>query len=81
MKWGMDIMGSLPMSPAQKCFLWVLMTYYSNWITTEAYASIKDKDVRMFMWKHIICQFSIPKEMVTNNDSQLISNEFQEFCE
>ena len=44
-KWGMDILGSLPMAPAQKYFLLALTDYYSNWITAEAYASIKDKDV------------------------------------
>ena len=81
MKWGMDIVGSLPMEPAQKRFLLVLTNYYSKRIMVEAYASIKDKDVQMFVWKHIICQFGIPKEIVTDNGSQFISKEFWEFCE
>ena len=51
---GMAIVGPLPMAPTQKRFWLVLMDYYSKWITTEAYASIKDKDVQMFVCKHII---------------------------
>ena len=81
MKWGMDIIGTLLIAPTQKCFLLVLTDYYSKWITVEAYASIKDKDVQMFMWNHIICQFNIPKEIVIGNGSQFFSNEFKEFCE
>ena len=68
-KWGMDIVGLLPMIPGHKHFLLALTDYYSKWITAEAYASIKDKDVRMLIWKHIICQFDIPKEIMIDNDS------------
>ena len=76
MKWGMDFVGPLPMAPAQKHILLALMDYYSKWIMTKAYRSIKDKDVQMFIWKHIICPFDILKETVADNGSQFISNEF-----
>ena len=72
----MEIVGSLPIVLAHNHFLLVLTDYYSKWITAAAYASSKDKDVQMFVWKHIICQYDIPKEIVTNHDSQFISNEF-----
>ena len=38
-------MDLLPMALVQKHFLLALTDYYSKWITVEAYASIKDKDV------------------------------------
>ena len=81
MKLGMDIMGRLPMVSAHKRFMLALTDYYSKWIAAEAYAGIKDKDVWMFFWKHIIYQFTIPNEIVVDNSSQLISNEFLEFYE
>lgn len=31
--------------------------------------------------KNIICRFGIPKEIVTHNEAQFISGEFQDFCE
>ena len=61
----MDIMGPLPMAPAHKCFLLALVDYYSIWIAAEAYASVKEKDGQMFIWKHIIYQLNILKEIVS----------------
>ncbi|RVX14292.1 hypothetical protein CK203_011130 [Vitis vinifera] len=44
----MDIVRPLPAAPAQKKFLLVATDYFSKWVETEAYASIKDKDVTRF---------------------------------
>ncbi|WJZ96647.1 hypothetical protein VitviT2T_015311 [Vitis vinifera] len=44
-QWGMDIVGPLPATTAQKKFLLVATDYFSKWVEAEAYASIKDKDV------------------------------------
>ena len=49
MKWGMNIVGPLPMALAPKHFMLALTDYYTKRITDEAYGSIKDKDVRMFI--------------------------------
>ena len=57
----MNIVGPLSMAPAQNRFLLALTDYYYEWVVAKAYANIKDKDVQMFVWKHIICQFGIPK--------------------
>ena len=81
MTWGMDIVSPLPTAPAQKHFMLALTDYFTKWIAVEAYASIKHKDVRMSIWKHIICQSFMPKEIVRDNESQFINNEFREFCE
>ncbi|RVW98441.1 hypothetical protein CK203_026751 [Vitis vinifera] len=48
-QWGMDIVGPLPATPAQKKFLLVATDYFSKWVEVEAYASIKDKDVTKFV--------------------------------
>ena len=55
----MDIVGPLPFVAAQKKFLLVAMDYFSKLVEVEAYARIKDKDVTIFVWKTIICQFGI----------------------
>ena len=46
---GMDIVGSLPFTIAQKRLLLVATDYFSKWVEVEAYASIKDKDVSKFI--------------------------------
>ncbi|KAL6327058.1 hypothetical protein AAG906_013805 [Vitis piasezkii] len=44
----------------QKKFMLVAIDYFNKWAETEAYASIKDKDVSKFVWKNIMCQFEVP---------------------
>ncbi|KAL5562066.1 hypothetical protein UlMin_031813 [Ulmus minor] len=36
--------------------------------------------LKNFIWKNVICRFGVPKEIVTDNGSQFISHEFQDFC-
>ena len=63
----MDIVRPLPAAPAQKKFLLVATDYFSKWVETEAYASIKDKDVTRFVWKNIIYRFGIPQTIIADN--------------
>ena len=67
-QWGMDIMGPLPTAAAQKKFLLVATDYFSKWVEAEAYASIKDRDVKRFVWKNIVCRFGIPRTIIADND-------------
>ncbi|KAL6330661.1 hypothetical protein AAG906_003272 [Vitis piasezkii] len=46
---GMNIVGSLPIAATQKKFLLFATYYFSKWMETKAYASIKDKDVSKFV--------------------------------
>ncbi|KFK26149.1 hypothetical protein AALP_AA8G210100 [Arabis alpina] len=79
MRWAMDIVGPLHASK-QKRFLLVLTNYFSKWVEAEAYASIKDAQVKSFVWRNIICRHGLPFEIVTHNGSQFISNRFETFC-
>ena len=36
--------------------------------------------MKIFIWKNVICRFGVPKEIVTDNGSQFISFDFQDFC-
>ena len=59
-QWGIDIVGLLPITLAQKKLLLVATNYFSKWIKAKAFASIKDNDVIQFIWKNIVCRFGIP---------------------
>ncbi|XP_024010591.1 uncharacterized protein LOC112086024 [Eutrema salsugineum] len=65
----------------QKLFLLVLTDYFSKWVETDSYTSIKDAQVEHFVWKNIICRHGVPYEIVTDNGSQFISTRFEAFCE
>ena len=55
--------------------------YFSKWIEAEAFASIKDKDVTQFIWKNIVCRFSIPRSIVLDNGPQFDSRAYRNFCQ
>ena len=78
-QWGMDIVGPLPTTSAQKKLLLVATDYLSKWIEAEAFASIKDKEVVQFVCKNIVCRFEIPQSIVTNNWPQFDSRIYRNF--
>ncbi|KAG7557031.1 Reverse transcriptase domain [Arabidopsis suecica] len=82
MRWSMDIVGPMHRSTRGVQYLLVLTDYFSKWIEAEAeaYISIQDSVVKIFLWKHIICRYGVPYEIVTDNGPQFISNDFEDFC-
>lgn len=81
MKWGIDIVGKLPTAPEQRVYMLTITDYFIKWIETETFAQVRDREMKGFKWKNVICRFGIPKEIVTDNGSQFINFEFREFCE
>ena len=79
-QWGMDIVGPLPTAAAQKKFLLVATDYFSKWVEAEAYASIKDKNVKRFVWKNIVCRFGISQAIIADNGPQFDSSAFKDLC-
>ena len=90
-QWGIDIVGPLPIAPAQKKLLLVATNYFRKWIEVEAFTSIKDKEVEafpsikdkevvQFIWKNIVCGFEIPQSIVTDNEPQFDSRVYRKFC-
>ncbi|XP_021721509.1 uncharacterized protein K02A2.6-like [Chenopodium quinoa] len=81
MKWGMDIVGKLPVAPGQKVFMLALTNYFSKWIEVDSFTQVRDKEVTSFIWNNIICRFDIPSEIVCDNGSQFISDKTRRFCD
>ncbi|KAG7533253.1 Ribonuclease H-like superfamily [Arabidopsis thaliana x Arabidopsis arenosa] len=80
MRWSMDIIGPMHRSTRGVQYLLFLTDYFSKWIEAEAYINIQDSVVKTFLWKHIICRYGVPYEIVTDNGPQFISNDFEDFC-
>ena len=79
-QWGIDIVRPLPVAPTRKKLLLVATDYFSKWIEAEAFASIKDKEVTQFIWKNIVCQFGIPRSIISDNRPQFDSRVYRKFC-
>ena len=80
MKWGMDIVGKLSTAPGQHVYMLAVTDYFTKWVEAEAYHQVHNHEVKTFNWKNVICRFGVPKEIMTDNGSQFISLNFQDFC-
>lgn len=70
--------GQFPRS-RQKCFILVVIDYFTTWVKAESFARIQATDVKNFIWKFIIYRNGLPYEIIADNGSQFISDEFEEF--
>ena len=61
-------------------FLIVSIDYFTKWVKVEALATITEKNVRNFVWRHIICKYGIPRTLVSNNGKQFDNDSFWDFC-
>ncbi|XP_042387010.1 uncharacterized protein LOC121978780 [Zingiber officinale] len=71
-QWGMDIVEPFPMAIGQWKFLLVAVDYFSKWVEAELLVKIIKQMVKKFIWQHIICQFGIPRPLVSDNGQQFI---------
>ena len=60
MKWGMDIVGKLPTAPGQRMYMLAVTDYFTKWVEAEAYHQVRDREVKKFIWKNVICCFGVP---------------------
>ncbi|RDX97991.1 hypothetical protein CR513_19162, partial [Mucuna pruriens] len=68
-----DILGPFPLAPGQVKYLIVTIDYFTKKIEAEPVATISAEKVKRFYWKKIICHFSLPAEIVSNNGTQFAS--------
>ncbi|GJR69935.1 reverse transcriptase domain-containing protein [Tanacetum coccineum] len=80
-KWGIDIAGPFPEGPGKVKFLIVAMDYFTKWIEAKSMATITGNQVKKFVWDNIVCRFSLPGEIVSDNGKQFSDNPFKDWCE
>ncbi|KAK9071736.1 hypothetical protein SSX86_008165 [Deinandra increscens subsp. villosa] len=80
-KWGMDIVGPFPPASGGVKFLLVAIDYFTKWIEAKPLACISGKQVKKFVWEHIVCRFGLPLYIITDNGQQFAGNPFAEWCE
>ncbi|KAL5556819.1 hypothetical protein UlMin_039055 [Ulmus minor] len=79
-KWGIDLIGPLPTARGQLKYAVVAIDYYTKWVEAEALAMITEQNVTNFIWKHIICRFGIPRELVSDHGTQFENERLRSTC-
>ena len=72
-------MGPFLVAIRQLKFLIVRIDYFTKWVEAEALATITEKNVRSFIWRHIICRYGIPRVLVSDNRKQFDNDSFKDF--
>ena len=72
-------MGPFLVAVRQLKFLIVRIDYFTKWVETEALATITEKNVRSFIWRHIICRYGVPRVLVSDNRKQFDNDSFKDF--
>ncbi|KAL5539705.1 hypothetical protein UlMin_045788 [Ulmus minor] len=79
-KWGIDLIGPLPTAREQLKYAVVAIDYYTKWVEAEPLAKITEQNVTNFIWKHIICRFGIPRELVSDHGTQFENEKLRSIC-
>ncbi|XP_058181253.1 uncharacterized protein LOC131299692 [Rhododendron vialii] len=80
-KWGMDIVGKLPVAPGRFKFLLTATDFFSEWVEAEPMVTIEEADVIRFVWRNIIARFGVPFAIITDNRRQFIGQKYRSLLE
>lgn len=58
----------------------VAIDYFTKWVEVEPLATITEAKTSRFIWKYIICRFSILRVIVTNNGKQFDNEKYKKMC-
>lgn len=65
----------------QKKFLLVVIDYFFKWVKAEPLARITEGAMIQFLWKNIICQYGIPRKLISDNGPQFQGYRIKEWCQ
>ena len=62
-------------------FILVAIDYFTKWVEAALYASVTRSMVIRFIKKDIICQYGLPRKIITDNATNLNNKIMKEMCE
>jgi hypothetical protein len=80
-RWGLDLLGPLPLAQGNLRYVVVAMEYFSKWIEAKPLATITLATIQKFFWQSIVCQFGVPKAIMVDNGTQFYAKTFKTFCD
>jgi ribonuclease HI len=80
-RWGLDLLGPLPLAQGNLRYVVVVVEYFSKWIEAKPLATITSVTVQKFFWQNIICRFGVPKAITVDNGIQFVAETFKELCD
>ncbi|OIR56707.1 MAG: uncharacterized protein A8A55_2544 [Amphiamblys sp. WSBS2006] len=78
-RWGMDFVGRMPETANGKKWILVAIDHFSKWPVAEAVQEASAKTVIEFVKKHIVANFGIPEEIITDRGSAFTAMETEKY--
>ena len=79
--WGIDVIGPItPKASNDHRFIFVVIDYFTKWVEAASYASVTKSVVARFIKKEIICQYGLPKRIISDNGFNLNNDMITEVC-
>ena len=65
--WGVDMIGKVSLkSSSGHGYILVTIDYFTKWVEADSYANLIATKVAKFIISHIICQYGIPHELISD---------------
>jgi hypothetical protein len=80
-RWGLDLLGPLPLAQGNLKYVVVAVEYFSKWIETKHLVTITSATVQKFFWQNIVCRFGVPKAITVDNRTQFDAETFKASCD
>jgi transposase InsO family protein len=72
-KWGIDLMGPLPMTRKGHRFIIVVTNYLTKFVKIRALKSSVKQEVTRFLYERIFTRFRTPLEIISDNGPQFLN--------
>lgn len=73
-KWAIDFVGPIAPTSIHKRHILVCTNFVTKWVEARIVSFAIEKVVVEFLFSEVFTRFSVPREIVTNNGPQFISN-------
>src|SRR6266542_683230 len=76
-RWGIDIVGSLPITREGNRYIVVAMDYFSRWPEARPLKAANAKTVATFIYEEIICRFGAPRILQSDRRTHFVNEVIQ----
>jgi IS30 family transposase len=80
-RWGIDIIGKLPVAQENLQYAVVAVEYFTKWIEAKAVTNMSSSTMKKFLWQNIMCRFGVPRHITVDNGTQFDSQNFRNYYE
>src|SRR6266540_5120625 len=76
-RWGIDIVGPLPLTRKGNRYIVVAMDYFSRWPEVRPLKAANVETVATFIYEEIICRFEAPRILQSDQETHFVNEVIQ----